>query len=467
MKKIMAAVSLAAGLCCANAESPLESALLAAVRDAQFENVVDFGAGNEETPVSALRGMAAKKIAHPPNVNVAVLQLDEKGKLVDRAYVILSRDYPNGLVVPLDENLGTPGVRFLRWDIDRSNGGKFSSQGEKLSAKGWTNNPPLTDTDEIVPGRTNAPIIFAAPYPASLFKAMVAFHVLRMIDAGKISLDADYVFELPGAKPDARKISGWLDAMITVSDNLATQALLKMFHDKNEIEPLNREFRELNLPTLQINQTDPKTGRGWDTASINLTAWDIARMFWLVDGGAEKFWNGADGQPVTGKFLSDSSRAYFKKILGEQAFNNCLTMANMPGAKNTRDGIPSRVAERWINSTNGHVVADGENFGTDIRAANARAEVAFLHKTGWTFNYGSDAGIVRSLPGKPFRHYVIAFVANLGHRYADEIFADRKTFPGFDPSGPIFYTQKIPALGRAVDDAVKKLSAAQKQTETR
>lgn len=459
MKRTMVIASLAAAAYAARAESPLETALLAAVRDAHFENVVDFGAGNEETPVSALRGEPAKRIAHPPNVNVAVLQLDEKGNLVDRAYVILSRDYPNGLVVPLDANLGATDVRFLRWDIDRSNGGKFSSKGDKLSDKGWTNNPPLSEADDLVPGRTNAPITFAAPYPASLFKAMVAFHVLRLIDAGKILLDGEYVFELPNAKPDARKIRDWLDAMITISDNHATQALLKFCHDKKEIDSLNREFRELNLPTLQINKTDPQTGRGWDTAQINLTAWDIARMFWLVDGGPGSFWKDANGKPVGKNILSDSTRDYFKKILGEQAFNNCLSMANMPGAENTSTGIPSRIAERWINPTNGHVTPDGEDFGVDVRASNAQAEVEFLHKTGWTFNYAADAGIVKSLPGKPFRHYVIAFVANLGHRYADEVFADRKTFPGFDKVGPIFYTQKIPALGRAVDDAVKKLSA--------
>ncbi len=455
---------LCSGLMNACAQSPLETALLAAVRDAHFENVVDFGAGNETRPVQAYLGQPAKPIAHPPNVNVAVLQLDEKGNLADRAYVILSRDYPNGLIVPLDENLGATSVRFLRWDIDRANGGTFSSDGKQLTTKGWTNDPPLTAADELVPGRTNAAIQFMAPYPASLFKSMVAFHVMRMVDAGKISLATEYAYSVADEKTDARKIRDWLDAMLTVSDNHATSALLKMLHDKNEIEPLNREFRELNLPTLQINGTNPQTGRGWSTSQINLTAWDIARMFWLIDGGAEKFWNAADGQPVTANILSEDSRAFLKKTLSEQAFNECLSTANFPGAKNVRPGIPARVAGRWINSTNGHVIVreteDGNlDYGMDIRAANARAEVNFAHKTGLTFNYGSDAGIVTSLPGKPFRHYIIAFVANLGHRYADEVFVNRNTFPAFDAVGPIAYTQKIPALGKAVDEALKKLSS--------
>jgi len=151
-----------------------------------------------------------------------------------------------------------------------------------------------------------------------------------------------------------------------------------------------------------------------------------------------------------------------KKLLSEQGFNDALTTANLSGAKNARPGIPSRVAERWINPTNGHVVVAGEDFGADIRAANAQAEVIFAHKTGWTFNYGSDTGIVTSLPGKPFRHYVVALIANLGYRYADEVFASRTTFPAQDPVGPITYTQRIPALGKAVDDAVTRLSAAKK-----
>ena len=138
---LLAVLALLAALS-VRAETKLETALLAAVRDAHFETVVDFGAGNEERPVSALKNLPAPKIAHPPNVNVAVLQLDAQGKLVDRAYVILSRDYPDGLVVPLDNNLGVTSVRFLRWDIDRSNGGKFSSDGTRTSEKGWTNDPP-------------------------------------------------------------------------------------------------------------------------------------------------------------------------------------------------------------------------------------------------------------------------------------------------------------------------------------
>ncbi len=439
------------------AASPLESVLLKAVQAARFNEVIDFGAGNEAYPVKAHLHLPAARIAHLPNVDVAVIQLDRQGRMVDRAEVLLSRDYPEGVVVPLDPDRGAVGVRFLRWDIERSDGGTFSKDdGRQITKKGWTNDPALTPDDDLVAGRTNVSLQFMAPYPASLFKTMVAFHVLRMADAGKISLDSDFVYNPPGTQADRRPIRDWLEPMITVSDNHAARALLKLLHDKNEISALNREFRDLNLPTLQINATSPSDGAGWSPGQIHMTAFDTARLFWLIDGGAGVFWKGRQGQPVTESVLSDSSRAFFKQLLEAQAFNDALTTANYPGAPNVRAGIPSLVAPRWINPTNGHVCVEGTDYGQDIREVNGRAEVEFLHKTGITFNYGSDAGIVYSLPGHPFRHYIVAFLANLGYRYADAQFSSRTNFPALDRTSPIPYTQKLPTLGRTIDEAIKK-----------
>ena len=461
-RKLTLAITALFGLAtlCAQAETPLETALLKAVRNAHFEGVIDLGADSESRPLREHPELPAPPVTHVPNVNVAVIQLDAQGRMVDRAYVLLSRDYPDGLIVPLDKNAGANSVRFLRWDIERSDGGTFSSKdGHPLTTKGWTNNPPLTDADDLVPGREKAPYQFMAPYPASLFKSMVAFHVMRMIDAGKLTPDTEYVYAVPGAKPETRKIRDWLEPMITVSDNYAASALVKMLHDRNEIEPLNREFRELNLATLQINDTSATDGDGWSPGQIHMTAFDVARMFWIINGAPGELWQGADGKPVTAALLSDSSRTLLKKMLSDQGFNDALTTANFTGAKNVQPGIPSQVAERWINRTTGHAIVDGEDYGVDIRGANAEAEVNFAHKTGLTFNYGSDAGIVTSLPGKPFRHYIIALIGNLGYRYADEVFATNTNFPAFDKASPICYTQRIPALGKAIDDALIQLSA--------
>jgi len=272
-------------------------------------------------------------------------------------------------------------------------------------------------------------------------------------------LDTEYTYRTNLTNGEPRRIRNWLEPMITVSDNHSTYALLKFFHDRDEIDPLNKEFHDLGLCTLQINKTRPTDGYGWQPGQIHMTAFDTARLLWIIDGGPGEFWRGANGQPVTEKLLSDSSRAFLKKLLSDQGFNEALTTANFPGAPNVQPGIPSRVATRWINPLNGCVNVDSINYGVDIRAANEQAEVNFAHKTGLTFNYGSDAGIVTSLPGKPFRHYIIAFLGNLGYRYTDEVFAARTNYPAFDPVSPISYTQRIPALGKAMDDAIIKLSA--------
>jgi hypothetical protein len=88
------------------------------------------------------------------------------------------------------------------------------------------------------------------------------------------------------------------------------------------------------------------------------------------------------------------------------------------------------------------------------------AEVSFAHKTGLTYNYGSDAGIVESLPGKPYRHYIIAYLSNLGYRYIDDVFAVRQSYPYLDPVGGIAYTQRIPTLGKMIDDGLRNSNLA-------
>ncbi|MBN9689811.1 MAG: serine hydrolase [Verrucomicrobia bacterium] len=435
----------------AQAASPLEVALLRAVREARFDQVLDFGPSNED----AVQPVLPKTISHVPNVDIAVIQLDAQGKVVSYANVLLSRDYPEGVIVPVDLDHGAASVRFRRWDIDRWNGGTFKpGESTPTTPKGWTNQPPLTDHDDLVPGRTNSSLQFMAPYPASLFKLLVAVHVLRMVDSGTLTLDTPYTFSVANQKDETRPVRAWLDPMITQSDNRSTQALLQLLHRASHIETMNREFRDLGLGTLQINGTRVEDGRNWQTDRIHMTAFDTARLLLLIEGPPGDLWRAPDGRSVTAQFLSDSSRGVLKQLLLEQGLNEALSTANLAGVRHVRPGIPSQIAARWINPTNGTVVVDGVNFGADVRPSNAVAEVTFAHKTGLTYNYASDAGIVTSLPGKPFRRYLIAFFSNVGYRYVDEVFADRTRGPYADPVSPISYTQRIPALGKAIDDAL-------------
>ncbi|MSU33188.1 MAG: hypothetical protein EXS25_11170 [Pedosphaera sp.] len=245
--------------------STLEAAGLRAVRGAHFDHVLDFGAANEDAAKPGL----PKPIAHVPNVDVAVIQLDPKGKVVVCANVLLSRDYPEGLIVPVSLDRGAASVRFRRWDIARWNGGVFNP-GELMpvTTKGWTNHPPLKENEDIVPGRTNVSFQFMAPYPASLFKLLVAFQVMRMVDSGSLTLKTAYTFSIPNQAAQTRSVWAWLDPIITESDNRATQALLQLLHRHSRIETLNREYDELGLQTLQINGTRSEDGRNWQTDRI-------------------------------------------------------------------------------------------------------------------------------------------------------------------------------------------------------
>lgn len=152
--------------------------------------------------------------------------------------------------------------------------------------------------------------------------------------------------------------------------------------------------------------------------------------------------------------LSAGSRAYLKSLLDDQGFHEVLSTSNFCGAPNTNPGIPALVPSRWVN-TDGTVTAGGYPYGQDVRPCQAAAEVVFGHKTGLTFNYGSDAGIVRSLPGKPDRRYVISFLASLGYRYVDPVFASATSYPCYEPVGAICYTQRIPAMAKQLDDYMK------------
>jgi hypothetical protein len=222
---------------------------------------------------------------------------------------------------------------------------------------------------------------------------------------------------------------------------------------------MHAELRALGLGTLQVNGIDPATGGNWQPGDIHMTAMDTARLLWLIDGGNGKLWDRPDGKPVEASLLSDASRAHLKKLLGEQGYHEALSTGNLCGAPNVSPGIPAVVPDRWIDA-NGIVNVDGYDYGQDVRPCNEAAEVSFAHKTGSTYNYGSDAGIVVSKPGAPERHYIIAFLANLGYRYTDPVFAADQTSPCYAEVGPICYTQRIPAMGRQIDEFLSTSTAA-------
>ena len=387
------------------------------------------------------------RIAHMPNVDVAVIELDDEGRPVAAANVLLSRDFPKGHAVAIDqESLGTRGVRFVRWDIDRWD-----------DKKSWTDVPA---SEAIAPGHEKAAAQFMAPYPASLFKIMIAYGVMRLVDRGVMTLETPYHFVNDKEDRGERPLRDWLEPMIIASDNGATEAMVKLLHERGEMERLNAELASLGLGTMQVNATSPLTGRSWQPGQIHMTAMDTARLFLIINGGPGVLWRTHQGREVTGNELSEPSRAFLQKLLADQGYAEGLSSSLVCGNPNTRPGLPIAVPSRWL-AGDGTATIGEQPFKHDTRPCNAAAQVEFLHKTGQTENYGSDAGIVRALPRQQPRHYVIAFLSNLGYRYYDKGVADTANFQDEDNGFPrqvtgIHFTQSIAELGHRVDELMKQ-----------
>jgi len=416
--------------------------LQVAVAGAGFDTVVDFGAVDDEgNPVSP-----PPRAANSPNVDVAVIRLNPAGTPVGVANVLLSRDYPGGAVVPIDRRtLGTDEVAWYRWELARWDGDVA-----------W--DAPRTDADAIMPVDGRERLEFMSPYPASLFKVLVAFQVYRLVDQGRLSLDVSYDWQPArndcpeGAQPDVRTNRQWLSDMITFSDNAATCALLAQLHELDQVDGpggLNPTLAKLGLGTLQVNGTNPDTGGRWQVGQIHMTALDTARFLLLLTDGPRSaaLWRTDRGRPVTRGVLSVDSQREFRANLAEQGFHEVLSTTNWCGLDYPAQGIPAQVPERWVNPLDGTVTVAGIPYGQDVRPCNDSAPVRFDHKTGLTLNYGSDAGVVETIDGRD--RYVIAALGNLGYRFSDASQADLDDFPCFVTG--VCYTEAFATLGAAVD----------------
>lgn len=432
--------------------TPLERGLRAALVEARFDQVIDFGPEAEEA-CPKQGPCPSAPLARLPNVDLAVIAFPA-GCPPAGASVLLSADFPDGRVNAVDPATGqVTGVRFRRWDIHRWNRGAAGPNG----GRSWSRDPPLTDADDIVPGSTG--VDFHLPYPASNFKLLVATQALRLVDRGALALDEVILYEGAGWP-----LRDWMDSMITRSDNTSTRAILRKLHQLGAMDPLNSLFAGLGLPTLQIHGTSPEDGGTWNPGSFHMGAWDTARLLWLLDPDAPRpSWQAPAGSrrppgtspdrptpppgPVDPDFLSPASRALLLGLLREQSFHEALSTTALCGLSAITPGIPALLPTRWI-AADGSVTLDGLRRAQDARPCNASAEVLFAHKTGLTLNYGSDAGIVTGLPGRARRHYILALFTNLGYRYAD---AERAGGPLPCLTEGVCYTQRIPALGARID----------------
>jgi hypothetical protein len=400
-------------------------------------------AGPEEGRCPGGRGcpIPLRKAHAPPWIDLAVIRLDERGHAVEAANVQVDWSAPRGRVVLLDANLAAADVRFRRWNQERADLGPRA--------------PPFTDSDDLSPERGTGGRDFMAPYPASLFKLLVAFHVERRAAQGSIALSAE-VPEGPAPEAEWRTVDEWLERMVTESDNRATKALLRFLHVRGEMAPLNAELAALGLSTLRIDGTMPNDGTRWAPGEIHVTAMDMARLLWLVAGGPGVLWRTPEGRAVVRETLPEPARARLKRVLAYQARHEILSTGSTCGA--VAAGIPAAVPSHFLDVETGGEVVGETDYGRDVRPCNAAAEVRFLHKTGLTWNYASDAGLVEPLPGKPFRRYVVAMVSSAGSRWVDPERAASARHPCDESS--ICASQRLARVGAALDAWAVRASAA-------
>jgi hypothetical protein len=254
-------------------------------------------------------------------------------------------------------------------------------------------------------------------------------------------------------------VHGWLDQMITVSDNFATCVLLQAIYDQGALDAENQHFLDLGLGTFRMRPQLPQVGSGWLSGTMSMGALDTTKLLLLVSGAGGRLWTSPSGAPVSAASgLSTTSRQVLLGLLGEQSFNEVLNPVNLCGSGDAVQGIPSTVSQRWVDQGTGNVVTyDGDlviDFGYDTRPCQTAAQVDFAHKTGLTYNAGGDAGIVRAVPGQDGRWYLVAALTSVGYRFGD---ADwNKSKPNACEGSPyVCYPRAFGRLGGAVDSLVK------------
>ena len=424
----------------------LAQQLRSALRKIRWSRIHDFGPEENVFPEGP-----APVLSERPNLDLAVIALDGEGNHLDAANVIVSRDQPRGLISNLDDDLSTTNITWQRWNQQRWDGDRpWISSPKDLPARERLGSQPSGASETV----------FMSPYPASLFKLPLAFFLLEETAAGRIAL------------PDIRTK---LRQMLTVSSNQATNDLLKILHDNKRIGAMNRRFKRLGLGTIQIEGTDPDTGGDWNVGEITMTSMDTAKLLWLIQSDSESasapLWRQPNGRKPRSK-LNNKEQRILLKHLGNQAFSETLSTANFGVGGDSENiiqtpahiepGIPTRVPDKYIDPITGEVAFKYEgfriNYGEDVRPYNNTiARKDFLHKTGLTYNFGSDAGIITDSESPKSPSYIISFIGNLGYRYTDPAFADRKSYPVYDDPGPIAYVQDIPRLGNTVDHLMDEL----------
>ena len=312
----------------------LAQALLQAVRAQQFEATAD-----------ALRGAAP--LAHFPSLDLAVVAFP-RGAAPVCANVLFSREHARGIVAQIAPGPGA--VQNIAFVADRTDAQGVSDA--------W-----LPDADwaqlHFEPLAGGGPHRFVAPYPASLIKLMVAVGVARQVDAGACAWDTAVCFA-----GRTRSVAGWAEDMIAISCNDATSALVALLHAQGAIvrrgqgaagrevrNTLHEAFAAQGLATLRL--ADTRANGGWGNAAgagvghLQMTAWDSARLLWLLDADAPPAPWLAPGAPG---LVSAAGRACLRAWLDDQALHEILSSTALAGEPGWVPGLAAQLPARWIGT---------------------------------------------------------------------------------------------------------------------
>jgi hypothetical protein len=367
-----------------------------------------------------------RAVAHFPSIDLAVLAFPAQGEPV-AANVLFSREHPQGHVAQIGPRFGS--VQGIRFDADMRDASGTSIAwlpGSDWSAMAWQ---PLWG---------DGPRRFVAPYPASLLKLMVAVGLGMAVDAGQLRWDEPL--------PEGGSVRSAVADMISFSCNEATTRGVAALHRAQMLAALHQALSLRGLHTLRLANT--RADGGWGNAAgagvgqVQMTAWDTARLFWLLDPAAPAAaWLPADLPAL----LTPASRDVLLHALASQGLHEILSSTALAGVPGWVPGLPAQMPGHWL-AADGSAQVGEVRFPKGIATASARAEVAFWHKTGTTENYASDGGIVQGMAAQR-RHYIVAILSNLGSRYA--------------PHEVCATTWRLPALGAAVDAYLKPWLEAQ------
>ena len=402
----------------------LAEALLQAVRRQRFDELPDHRHGGQP-------------IAHFPSIDLAVIGIAPDAAPVF-ANVLFSREAPQGLIADIAPLAGpVTNIHYLKDQTDAAFESPAWFRAADWQAMSW----------QTLAGAGGQRFVEA--YPASLVKLMVAVGIARQVDLGKLAWQQMHAW-----CGQCRSLSDWCEAMLTVSCNDATAALVLALHatgaivrdNAGEVNQVEQLFAACGLATLRLADTQPDGGwRNADGAGVGhlcMTAWDTARLLWLLDADAPP----APWLAPQAVLLSPAARDRLLGLLARQGLHTVLSSTALAGQAGWVQGMPARLPAHWIRQDGSVQLTKELGFPADVRAANARAEVMFAHKTGGTDNYCSDAGIVTGI-GEHRRHYIVALISNMGQRYAAP------------PDGVV--NGKLAGLGRAIDQIMQDWLEAQ------